>query len=434
MDRKQIRIVNNEDAAAAAAAAEAAKAAAAAKRSDGTQKVDNAAADAAAQEAAAKAAAKAVLATPAPGAVTIIDEQSGQPLVMDNAQIQAGNAGVALALIGRQNAGDEQRVVIPVQIGNAVTALATAPIQRLQSYVQGLPMQPIEQAAEFIFPRTGAGLLFDYESAPLANQLAVVDDDTVGYNGLPRVIVFDKGTTTTKRLIFRGVETPYDAGDQQIDAAVPGRSILNGEQYRARRLAYAIELGRLKRAIALVEASVLTEGTLDFSSDNDPIIALQTAIEALLDTWPVPLDWIRILFGKTAWLNLIQHKYLTGGGVFQRQLVTKAQIAQHIGLSESQIEVSRIQAITSKQGVASTTKSVVFGASKVLIFIAAPGGNQEDPSFGRTFTLDQGGAWKRVYRHVTHDGLGVYNIGEAYWENMIVTSSTGLLRYAASTT
>lgn len=322
---------------------------------------------------------------------------------------------------------------LTAQLGNASVALATEPIQRLSTYVCGLPPQPLEQVTDFLFPRIEAGFVFDYVVAAAANQFAIIDDDLVGHNGLPRVVFMDPNTTVTRRLQFRGVETPYPYEDQLVDAGAGGRGLMSGEQYRVRFVNNAIELGRFSRAVAAVAASGVGEGTLDFSADNDPISELQTKIETLLAACPVPRSWVRILFGGSAWTTLLQHKYLTGGGTFARQLITKAQIAQHLDLADSQIQISRVQAVTSKQGK-TTTKDVILGGTKVLIFIAADTANEEDPSFGKTFCKRLDGGYKKIYRNVTHSGLNIYNIGEAYYELMVITMAAGLTRHAVSTT
>jgi hypothetical protein len=331
---------------------------------------------------------------------------------------------------GRVGTGEGGDGVI---LANASVALATAPIQRLTTYVNGLPMQPVEQLANFLAPRVDAGLVFDYEVLDQDNQFAKIEDDVVGLNGLPGVVHWDPDSTTQKQLQFRGVETPYDHSAQQLDASVPGRSVAAGEQKRVRRLRGAIERGRLARIVSLISATG-SSSTIDFSSDNDPISAIQDEVHSLLETCPVPRQWVRILFGSSGWKTLTQHVYLTGGGNFARQMITKQQIANHLELPVENIEISYVQAASSLQGKTSS-KAVMIGGTTVLFFICAPNPQDDgDASFAKTFSMKLNGQYMYAYRNVTHAALNVYNVGLAYYENTAITYTNGLVRRTVSTT
>ena|GEM_PF-5288841 len=331
---------------------------------------------------------------------------------------------------GRPGSGEQGDGIV---LANASVALATAPVQRLTTYVNGLPIQPVEQLSNFLAPRVDAGLVFDYEVMDQDNQFAKIEDDVVGLNGLPGVVHWDPDSTTQKQLQFRGVETPYDHSAQQLDASIPGRSTAQGEQRRVRRLRAAIERGRLARIVSLI-GDTGSASDIDFSSDNDPISAIQDEIHDLLATCPVPRQYVRILFGSSGWKTLTQHAYLTGGGNFARQMVTRQQVADFLELPAENIQVSYVQAATSKQGK-TAAKSVMVGGTTVLFFVSAPNAQDDgDASFAKTFSMRLNGQYMYAYRNTTHQALNVYNVGLAYYEATAITYTNGLVRRTVSTT
>jgi len=351
--------------------------------------------------------------------------EGAAPPVVDPASVMFANQH-GQPLEGPADAG----IVIP----NASSVLAAAPVDHLTTYVNGLPMGQLEELADFICPRIDAGLSFEYEVEPSANQLGRMDNDLVGYNGLPGVIQLDPRTKGDGVLQFRGLEIPYGHTDQQLDATVPGRSVQQGEQRRSRRVNAFVERGRLARLIALMAANT-SASNIDFSSDNDPINALDDEITAIAKTMAVPKDWVRILFGATGWKTLRQHAYLTGGGAFARQRVDRKWIAEQLELPEANIFVTTVQAITSKQGK-TTAKDYMLGENTLYFFVQPPaqGGLPEDPGWAKTFAMRMKGAYKFVYRNVTHVALNVFNVGVAYYENMKVVDTSGIAQRTVSTT
>lgn len=350
----------------------------------------------------------------------------------------AGAAGAAdpasVVLLNAQGqplepAGDRKTIVFP----NASTVLAGSAVQHLTTFRAGLPIGNIEALADFLSPRVDAGLQYEFESEPDANQLLVVGDDVVGYNGLPQVIQLDPKSKTSGRLQFRGAELPYPHTDQLLDAATPGMSTAQGEERRVRRLNGAIARGRLQRILALAAANG-GSGTLDFSSDNDPIKELQTHIVDMAAANNCDPSWVRVLMGSTAWLNLIQHAYLTGGANYARQAVTKALICALLEIPEANLMVSYVQAISSKQGK-TATKATILGGTTVYFFIQPPPGfGEEDPGWAKTFAMRLNGQFLYAYRNTTHAGLNVYNVGLAYYEHMQCISSAAILAHTVSTT
>ena len=326
-----------------------------------------------------------------------------------------------------ENAADRQ-IVFP----NASATLAGSAVQHLTTFVAGLPMGNIEAVADFLSPRVDAGLQYEFEAEPDANQLLVVGEDVVGFNGLPVVIALDPRSKTSGRLQFRGAELPYPHTDQLLDASTPGMSVARGEERRVRWLNGAIARGRLQRVIALAAANT-SASDIDFSSDNDPIKAMQTEITTLAAANNCDPSWVRVLIGSTAWLNLIQHAYLTGGANYARQAVTKAMIAALLEIPEKNLMVSYVQAITSKQGK-SATKAVILGATTMYFFIQPPEGfGEEDPGWAKTFAMRLNGQYLYAYRNTTHAGLNVCNVGLAYYEDMKCTSSAAIAQRTAST-
>jgi len=341
--------------------------------------------------------------TPDPSTVVIVNEH-GQPI---------------------PGAESDPEIVIP----NASTVLGGTAVDHLTTFVQGLPMGEIEQVADFLSPRLDAGLAYEYELEPDANQFGRVDNDIVGYNGLPGIIQLDPRTKTTGQLMFRGLELPYGHTDQALDASVPGRSVAWGEERRTRRVNAFIERGRLARLLALLDANV-SGSNINFKSDNDPINAVDDVITLLSETCACPRSWIRMLWGTTAWKYMRQHAFLTGGGAFARVTTSKAWICDALEVAQDQLMVCSVQATTSKQGK-THAKAMILGGTTINFFVQPPASQPEDPAWAKTFAMRLKGGFKYAYRNTTHAALNVYNVGVAYYEDMKCTNADAVLQRTA---
>ena len=122
-----------------------------------------------------------------PGKVVWLANDATTPATAVDPNLVAANSiqildhrGNVIPIAGRDGA--------TIRLGNASTALAATPVERLTTFATGFPRDNIEQFSSFMFPYVPAGLKYDYLKNPETNAFAIVDDDTIGINGLPKVI------------------------------------------------------------------------------------------------------------------------------------------------------------------------------------------------------------------------------------------------------
>lgn len=311
-------------------------------------------------------------------------------------------------------------------IANASANLAAVPDTYLTSFIAGSPSTECQSVIDFIAPTIESPVKFSYRSVNQANALGILDP-LMGQNGEPAVIQFDNDSLVTGNLDVHAVELPYKGSEQQIDAQL--WSVQKAKEEKAMFLANILDRARLARLWALIDANT-SGSTIDFSSDNDPIKAIQTEIDTLL-ALGIPLSSVKVLFGQSAWTSLKQHNYLVGGVYYSRESLTKMRLSDYLEIPAENIMVSNQLKVSSTQGATITRANVVTTAD-MLIF--AQDLNVYSPSCIKHFAARTNGSFKYTYEEVKHAALNNINLGVAVTEKFVVTNSSNMLYRTVSTT
>jgi hypothetical protein len=336
--------------------------------------------------------------------------------ILDQAGRPVGNSAAALPVVAATQTHPGVR--------NASASLATVASQRLTTFVVGLRADPVDDLVSFLAPMVAAGLKFEYLVASNNNNLATVDGDVVGQNGLPGVIVFDAESTASGTLQFRGLETPFTQTDRDGADAVPGWGARQEEERRITRLRNAIVRGRAQRVLAAAATAAGGAVSQAWTGSDDPIALLKADITTVADAIGAR-EFVRICFGSTAWGYLTGHAKLTGGTSYPYQLSNLQRIADLLELPAGNIKVSYHQAVSSKQGLTSA-KGRIFTAAEAYIFGCSPTPTLDDPSFLKTFYMNLNGQPMSAYQWNPHPL--VTNLGVAYYDLVKATNAAAVVR------
>jgi hypothetical protein len=315
-----------------------------------------------------------------------------------------------------------------ITLGNASTALAAAPLQRLSTFAVGYPSDNADAVAQFIAPYVPAPIKFDYQVNPLANAFVGVEDDGIGANGLPMVIRGDAKSTVSATLQWRGLETPFTEFERQIAGSIPGGSVQMEEDERMQLLVESTRRGRLLRIIAAAAASTGGATAKTWNSSADPIYDLRAEIKTIANVAGGRQN-VRILFGSDAFEVISNHATLKGGVQYAQQVVDEAYIARLLGLPVGNVMISYVQVVSSKQGK-TTTKADLLTGGDLYLFGCVPTPNRQDGSFMKTFAMQMAGGYYGAYSWQPHPN--VTNLGLSYYERIAVTNATASKRLAVT--
>ena len=199
------------------------------------------------------------------------------------------------------------------------------------------------------------------------------------------------------------------------------------ENYTARLLKRLLRNELRRIYVAALAAGTDTPKTWDTSAGKDPDQDVRTAVIASGDDSGMSPN--RIVYDITAWnKRAIAHRAQTGAGGFASSGMTIDQVAGYLNLRKGLVSESRYVA----DGAASATdKSRTFGSGRIIIFMADPEANTEDPSnFKRFWTPCEGGEKFRVYEQQV--SAKFVDITVEHYSQMVVTSTLGIQTFTIS--
>jgi len=315
-----------------------------------------------------------------------------------------------------------------IRLGNASTALAATPVERLTTFATGFPRDDIESFSSFMFPYVPAGLKYDYLKNPETNAFAIVDDDTIGINGLPKVIRPDGKTVGTGQLKWRGLETTLTESEALAAAANPGWSVAMEEEDRIALITDATRRGRFARCLALaVTASGAATGKT-WNDAADPVSDLRAEVNIIALLCGGKQN-VAVMFGASAFEILFNHKTLKGGTYYAQIPTDEARVAALLGIQASNVMINYLQVNSAAAGK-TAVRAMALTTNEIWIFARFPNPGRRDAGFAKTFAMQKGAGWYEVYTYQTHPKVTMYGLD--YYEDPIVTNSAAVKRLSVT--
>lgn len=252
----------------------------------------------------------------------------------------------------------------------------------LTNYAQGFSQDRQSALANFIAPPVGTGVAHSqFKRYNSKNDFQVYETDRALGGNRKRIdfAADDPFFNCTPQ----GLEVPID--DHERLMAGPNSS--NHERAKIRTLVNNCHTSHEAKVFAKVKAAKAATGGIGVWSDagNDPIEDIDSQIEAIsVATGMMPG---RMVIGIGAWRVLKNHAKVKSRVSGINTQVSLDLIAGMLLNPNMDIRVGVLSKDTTKFGAAKNAVNIVGG--EVFIFIGSDTPDQYDPSFAKTFTVDE---------------------------------------------
>jgi hypothetical protein len=271
----------------------------------------------------------------------------------------------------------------------------------------------IKATLEFFAPTVNApGRLFEWKKWNNAEEFYTEADDIRAIGGDFKRVEFT-GIDVVGKTLNKGLTVRID-----IDQAAPG-----WEERWTAKLIRRLYRNELRRAIALLSAAATnTAKTWDVTAGKDPDQDVLTDLIAGNDASGIYPN--RVGFGHTAWAKrILAHRAQLSAGGFASAGVTQENLAGFLNVDQVYVSKERYQSTPA-------AKAQAVG-NLVLMFMAASGGDVEDPSNIKRFASPvMGGGQMRVYQQQVSAKL--VDISVEYYSALVMTSTLGVRQFTVS--
>ena len=251
--------------------------------------------------------------------------------------------------------------------------------ETLKQYAYGIAQDTKSALADFIAPRVPVGAASGQFKKFADKNAFQVYDTSRAIGGRANRISFE-ATDGTFNCKANALEIAID--DQERQAAGDQDSAL--EEAKTRTVVISAGLAREKKVIDLMTNGLSAAATWDSSGNNDPIVAIDTQLEAIaVETGLMPN---RMVLGIAAWRKLKNHaKVLAHYSGVKSEGVNLAGFAAMLLNPQIEIRVGVLSYDTTKMGKAKNAVNIV--GSEIFMFHGNDNPTQYDPGFMKTFSI-----------------------------------------------
>jgi hypothetical protein len=253
----------------------------------------------------------------------------------------------------------------------------------LTNYAQGFAQDAASALADFIAPRVPTG---------------VAHGQFKRFSGKNDFQVYDTSRAlggARKRIEFGADDPFFNCAPQGLEAAIDdherrmaGDNVLNLQQAKIRTVLSAATASHEQKVFALIKAAKAATGGVGVWSNaaNDPVSELDASIEAIANR--IGRMPNRIAFGLGAWRVFRNHPKVIARQPGAATIgVTTEEGAKMMINPGIEIRVGVISADANKFGAGKNVSNIIGG--EVFIFFASDAPTQYDPSFAKTFAVDE---------------------------------------------
>ena len=271
----------------------------------------------------------------------------------------------------------------------------------------------IQATLEFFAPTVPApGRLFEWKKWNNSEEFYSEADDVRAIGADFKRVEFT-GIDQTGKTLNKGLTVRID-----LDQAAPG-----WEERWTAKLLRRLYRNELRRAFALLSAAATnTAKTWDTTAGKDPDQDVLTALIAGNDASGIYPN--RVGYGHTAWAKrILAHRAQLSAGGFASAGSAPDSVAGFLNVDQVYVSKERYQ------NAAATKAQIV--SNLVLMFMAASGGDIEDPSNIKRFVSPViGGGQQRVYQQQMSAKL--VDITVEYYSALVMTSTLGVQQLTIS--